>query len=219
VRSFFGRLIRRNVAYEPEFHAAIERLVRPGWTCADVGAHEGIFTRLLADLVGESGRVIAFEAHPDNARRLQKSLRSGLHDRVTVENLAVTDGTADHVTLHPGRRRASQEWNVLGVDLEGRPTPAELEIPATSLDSYFANGPLDFVKLDVEGAEAVVLRGMRRLLRERRPTIAVEFHTPAGWAARTELLDAGYRLETPAGEPVDAGPDAERVYHSLALPS
>jgi FkbM family methyltransferase len=218
VRSILARLRQRDGSYEPELQGAISRLVRPGWTCADVGAHHGIFTQLLAALVGEDGRVIAFEAHPANARRLQKTLGSGVRDRVIVENLAVTDGSSERVSLHPGRRRASQEWNVLGADLEGRPTPAELEVGATSLDSYFAEIPLEFVKLDVEGAEADVLLGMRSLLHEGKPIIAVEFHTDAGWAGRRELLHAGYRLETLAGEPVDAGPRAERVYQCLALP-
>jgi hypothetical protein len=104
------------------------------------------------------------------------------------------------------------------MDLEGHATPPEFDVAATSLDAYFADAPLDFVKLDVEGAEAVVLRGMRRLLRESKPTLAVEFHTPEGWAGRSELLEAGYRLETPAGEPIDAGPDAPRAYHCVTLP-
>jgi FkbM family methyltransferase len=218
VRSIIARLVRRDGSYEPDVQAAISRLVQPGWTCADVGAHEGIHTRLLAKLVGESGRVFAFEPHPDTARRLTKSLSNPLRDRVTVENLAVTDGATDQVTLHPGRRRVSQEWNITGVDLEGHPTPGELQVAATSLDSYFADRRLDFVKLDVEGAEALVLRGMRRLLRERRPTMAVEFHTPEGWAGRAELLEAGYRLVTTAGEAVDAGAGAVRVYQCVALP-
>ena len=219
MRAILGRLIRRDAPYEPEVQAAVSRLVRPGWTCADVGAHLGIYTRLLAELVGESGRVVAFEAHPTTSRRLRRSLGSALRKRVVVENLAVTDGSAERVMLHAGRQRWSQEWNVTGHDLDGHPTPAEVEVAATSLDSYFAEGPLDFVKMDVEGAEALVLRGMRRLLRETRPAMAVEFHTEEGWAGRTELLDAGYRLETPTGEPVDAGPDATRVYLCMALPS
>jgi hypothetical protein len=107
----------------------------------------------------------------------------------------------------------------VGADVEGRPTPAELEVGATSLDSYFARNPLEFVKLDVEGAEADVLRGMRRLLRGQRPTVAVEFHSDAGWAGRSELLDAGYRLETLAGEPADVGPLTARIYQLLAFPS
>jgi FkbM family methyltransferase len=219
VRLILARLRQRDASYEPELQAAIRRLVRPGWTCADVGAHQGILTRLLANLVGENGRVVAFEAHSGNATGLRKSLGSHLRDRVIVENLAITDGAAERVTLHSGRSRASQEWNVVGADLEGHPTPAEFQVAATSLDTYFAGNSVDFVKVDVEGAEAGVLRGMRRLLHELRPVVAVEFHTEAGWAGRSELLDAGYRLETLAGEPIDAGPEAQRVYQCLARPS
>lgn len=219
MRSTFARRRQRDTSYEPELQAAITGLVWPGWTCADVGAHWGIFTRLLANLVGENGRVVAFEAHPSNARRLRWSLGRTVRRRVVVENLAVTDGHADRVTLHPGRQRASREWNVVGADLDGRETPAALEVAATSLDVYFSGKPLDFVKLDVEGAEAEVLRGMRQLLRDRKPAMAIEFHTETGWAGRSELLDAGYRLETLGGDPVDAGPGAHRVYQCLALPS
>ena len=137
---------------------------------------------------------------------------------MTVENLAVTDGAAKSVSLHRGRGRASAEWNVLGADLEGHPTPAQLEVDATSLDSYFGEGRLDFAKVDVEGAEASVLRGMRRLLSESRPVLAIEFHTEVGWSGRTDLLEAGYELRTPTGAPIEAGPRAQRVYHCLAHP-
>lgn len=218
MRSILARLRQADRSYEPQLQAAVARVVQPGWTCADVGAHWGVFTRLLAGLVGAEGTVVAFEAHPYNARRLRKSLPAGVRDRVVLENLAVTDGSSLRVSLHPGRRHASEEWNVVGTDLEGRPSPAELEVGATSLDSYFAELPLHFVKLDVEGAEADVLRGMQRLLRRRRPALAVEFHTEDGWAGRRELLDAGYWLESLEGDSVDAGPGAARVYQCLALP-
>lgn len=219
MRSILARVRQLHRSHEPELQAAIVRLVKPGWTCADVGAHRGIFTRLLAELVGETGLVVAFEAHPDNADRLRRSLSDSFRERVVVENLAVTDGSTARVSLHPGRGRASEEWNVVGADLEGSPTPAELEVAATSLDAYFAERPVHFVKLDVEGAEAAALRGMRQLLRECRPALAIEFHTEDGWAGREELLGAGYRFEGLGREPVDAGPTAERIYQCLAFPS
>jgi FkbM family methyltransferase len=215
------RSIDKKAPYEPDVRAALEALVRPGWTCADVGAHHGVITRELARLVGPTGRVIAFEAHPENVRELQRIVAADdLDERVMVENLAVTDGSRPRVGLHPGRRHASAEWNIVGTDLEGRRTPPELEVPATSLDAYFESDGLavDLVKIDVEGAERQVLVGMRRLLRERRPELILEFHDEAGWAGRHELFDAGYDLYEMSGARLDPAKDVERRYHCLALP-
>jgi FkbM family methyltransferase len=224
-RTRFGRAIGRVIdeegSYEPEVLRALGVLVRPGETCADVGAHRGVITRQLARLVGPTGRVIAFEAHPDNARELERALAAeDLDNRVRVENLAVTDGSRTPVPLHAGRRRASAEWNIVGADLEGRPTPPELEVPATSLDAYFESdrGAVDLVKIDVEGAEGDVLAGMRRLLREGRPELVLEFHNEAGWQGRSELFDAGYDLYEISGARLDPAKDVERRYHCLALP-
>ena len=71
--------------------------------------------------------------------------------------------------------------------------------------------------VDVEGAEGLVLAGMRRVLREQRPVVAIEFHDDAGWAGRRELLDAGYQLAATDGSAVD--PEGPRVYHVIARPS
>src|SRR5262249_32818331 len=154
--------------------------------CADVGAHHGVITRVLAELAGPTGAVVAFEAHPDNAAALRDRVEPGPYGhRVTVENKAVTDGSTDTVWLHPGRDHASTEWNIGGVDVEGREHDPELQVAATSLDQYFAKGRWpDFVKIDVEGAEGDVLRGMRTLLREARPALVIEFHNDEGWACR-----------------------------------
>ena len=207
--------------YEPELRAALRALVQPGAICADVGAHHGVLTRLMADCAGAAGRVVAFEAHPDNAAVLRDRFSRYRGGRVTIENLAVGDGASPRVWLHAGRGHASTEWNILGADVDGRATPPELEVEATSLDDYFAarGTRVDVVKVDVEGAEADVLRGMRRLLREDRPALAVEFHTDAGWEGRRELLEAGYDLYTTDGTKLEPGAAAARLYHCLALPA
>src|SRR5437870_76699 len=68
VRRILDRLLRRAPAptepYEPELTAAIERVVQPGWTCADVGAHVGNITETLVRRVGKRGRAVASQAHP-----------------------------------------------------------------------------------------------------------------------------------------------------------
>jgi len=215
------RVVEAGSIYEPDVRSALGAIVRPGWICVDVGAHRGVITLQLAHLVGPSGRVIAFEAHPENAHELERAVAAEkLDERVRVENVAISDGSKARVGLHPGRRRASAEWNITGTDLEGRPTPSVLEVPATSLDAYFRpnGGRVDLVKIDVEGAEGKVLAGMRQLLRDVRPALVLEFHGEAGWAGRQELFDAGYELYDIAGIRLDEARDVERHYHCLALP-
>ena len=61
------RVVWLRKEYEPELTDVIRHVVRPGWVCVDVGANIGVITRLLAELTGPNGRVIAFEAFPPNA--------------------------------------------------------------------------------------------------------------------------------------------------------
>lgn len=205
--------------YETGICSVIKRTVQPGWICADVGAHVGIITEFLASLVGPDGLVIAFEPHPGNVQRLfEKVRRVGYEKLVKVEPLAVNDGSSDRVWLFPSADRSSSRWNILGPDSNGESTEPELGVLATSLDAYFAGSCLDFVKIDVEGAEAQVLAGMRRLLREARPVVVIEFHDETGWAGRRELCEAGYDLYDMKGEQVDPARGSSVTYHCLALP-
>jgi FkbM family methyltransferase len=205
--------------YEPMVGAAIRRIVKPGWTSVDIGANVGMISGLLAELVGAGGRVIAFEAFPDNARVLRERMEQlGFANRVVVENIAVTDGSAPKVWLHAGRDRSLAEWNIIGHDLDGNSTPAEIEVRAASLDQYFnAQAPVHFVKMDIEGAGKLALPGMRRVIHEHRPAMLIEFHDEPEWAARRYLLEEGYGFFELDGRRFDASEGAERRYQCLAI--
>jgi FkbM family methyltransferase len=204
-------------AYEPEFSKAIREWVRPGSVCADVGGNVGEMTVYLARLAGTSGRVVAFEPVPGNVATLRGAVEAaGVSASVTVEEAAVSDGSAASVWLHPGRGRSHAEWNIMGRDVDGVVTDPEIEVRSLSLDQYFGDGPLDFVKIDVEGAEGKVLAGMTGLLERVRPVVAVEFHYDEAWAERGPLLDAGYELRDLDGNVIP--PDGPRAYQCLALP-
>jgi len=197
----------------------MEVIVRRGDICADVGANLGMITRLLWRLAGPEGKIIAFEAHPVNAKRMSESFLDEKFENITVENLADSDGSSGRAKLYPGRGNRSEEWNIVGKDVDGNLRSAELEIPAVSLDSYFEKyRRLDFFKIDVEGAAGLALSGMRRILTSMRPKVIVEFHDEAEWAARTILHQCGYSLYDMHGRNIEADREIDRVYHCVALP-
>jgi len=209
--------------YEPAVVAALKRLVVRGSGCADVGAHLGYMTLLLARLTGPDGRVVAFEASPKNARTVARNIRlNRLAERVRLVQKAVADGASASVEIFP-RRGSSAEWTVYA-DYAQREElePGALHgvtVPATSLDAEFADDRLDLVKIDVEGAEGLVVAGMSRLLRRDRPVIVLEFHRPLGWDALTQLQEAGYRFETLEGARLPGFATADDVpYQLIARP-
>lgn len=226
VRRMLKRLVRASGLSEMILPAAeknvirlMELIVRRGDICADVGANLGLMTRLLWRLTGPEGKVIAFEAHPENARRMSETFVGTKFENVTVENLAVSDGSSGTAKLYPGRGHRSEEWNIVGKDVDGNLRSAEMEIPVVSLDSYFEKyRRLDFVKIDVEGAAGLALSGMRRVLASMRPKIIAEFHDEAEWSARAILVESGYSLYDTHGHPIEAGREVDRIYHCVALP-
>ena len=207
--------------YERVSSTLISEIIQPGWTCVDVGANVGIIARRLARIVGPAGRVVAFEASSDNARIFSRANKlAGLASRIIVENMAISDGTESEICLYPGRGSASEEWNIVGQDLDGNKQEAAYRIPATSLDRYFSSGaPVHFIKIDIEGAEALALRGMKKMLQTSRPILFIEFHNEEGWSGRKELYAARYDLYDIQGRKVDPDNDKERIYHCLAFPA
>lgn len=183
--------------------------------CADVGAHIGYMTLLLAKCSGSTGKVYAFEALPANVEQLRKNVAiSCLSDRVTVENLAISDGSLDRGFLYEGE--TSFEFSLL-------PHPNQtggIEVPAVALDTYFPEkSQLDFVKMDIEGAEGQAIAGMRRILRSQRPICLIEIHGNHGLLALDELITAGYALLDLDEHPIDPNLlEGRSIWHILARP-
>lgn len=209
--------------YEPALVRALRRLAKPGFVCADVGAHFGYMSLLLARLTIPGGRVVAFEASQRNSRVIERHVRlNGLSGTITVVPKAVADGRSTFVDLF-ARPGASKEWTLSQEfaerDERGRRDAAASRVPATSLDAEFLDDHLDLVKIDVEGAEGLVVAGMNRLLAKARPVVVLEFHRPAGWEAVRRLEEAGYLFETLEGAPLPSFETADEVpYQFVAFP-
>lgn len=207
--------------WEPDVIAVLKRIVEPGWTAIDLGAHVGRFTTELAEMVGPNGHVVAFEPHPNNVRLIkQRVARKGLQGRVDVVEAAISDGAATTVRLYEGRNAASAEWNIVGIDVDGHRGRPRLEVAATSLDAFIeANKQIDFIKMDIEGAEHLAFRGMVRILAQQRPVLFTEFHPQTDYRECCDILRAaGYDLFQLDGTPAALYP-APLTSHTLAKPT
>jgi FkbM family methyltransferase len=153
-------------------HPQIESAnVRSGDVVIDGGAFWGDTALWFADQIGASGRVIAFEPDPVNRSVLEANLRANAEhgSRVEIRAEALWDSALPlHLTPQGGGSTVA-------------PAP-EGDVRGVSLDELRRRGELprvDFLKLDVEGAELNVLRGARDLIRETPPRLAVAvYHRP-----------------------------------------
>ncbi len=159
--------------YEPLETDIIKRLLRPGDTYIDVGAHVGWFVVQAGRLVRPNGRVFAFEAFPENADTLRRNVALNRLDNVVIENCAVADGSG---SVAVGRQRGSDSGSVTaGV----RAAEALTEVRQIKLDDYL---PPDvspkLIKIDVEGLEQCVLDGASGTLK-RTDAVLVECNESA----------------------------------------
>jgi FkbM family methyltransferase len=187
-------------AYENEEHRFVERFLQPGMTVLDIGANQGYYTLLASRKVGPQGKVFAFEPSAREVRHLKLHLwlNRNKNIRVVRSALGADTGTANlHVVLG-----TESGCNSLRPPNVGQPTSLA-SVPVERLDDVLkAHGVsrVDFIKLDVEGAELSVLRGAQELLlRSPRPVILIEVQDirtqPWGYPARqiiSFLSDLGY---------------------------
>ncbi|HEV3359374.1 MAG TPA: FkbM family methyltransferase [Pseudonocardiaceae bacterium] len=176
-------LARRGLWLEPEL-AGLPELVRPGDVCVDVGAAAGIYTLTLSDLVGPAGQVHSVEplsfAHPMWSRLL------GARDRPNVRRhrLALSEQPGETALsvpigrLGPVTGRSFLTWQTDGVGSNDEfRDHLDVLVPVDTLDRLCERAELtrlDFVKIDVEGAELQVLRGGARTIETFGPDLLLE---------------------------------------------
>jgi FkbM family methyltransferase len=180
--------------YELDTARLIKRLLRPGDHFVDSGANIGYFTLLAACAVGKHGRVDAFEPQPDNRARLIENLRRNhLDDRVAVHPQALGDRPGMVRVYRPADE--SRNHGQSSMFLPATVPSTAVDVPAVRMDEALSGARPKLVKLDVEGAEPLVIDGMRRLIEQSAPAIILEYNPPtsreAGFApeeALTRLL-------------------------------
>jgi FkbM family methyltransferase len=175
-RAVGARLRRRGVWAAAET-ALCKRELRPGMRVLDVGANIGYFSLLFARLVGPSGHVHAFEPEPRNFELLQRNIARNGYTNVTAVRKAVSrtsgiqrlykspDNLGDHRLAHGPEGRAA------------------IDVSVVTLDEFLGDTCVDFIKLDIQGAEGAAVRGARQLITRSAPLCLVSEFWPAGMRA------------------------------------
>jgi FkbM family methyltransferase len=161
---YVSRYLRRDGIWEPVATRSFLEPLREGGVAVDVGANLGYYTVVAGDAVGPGGRVIAVEPEPRNAALLEENVRlNGFDDRVEI--VVAAAGEAAGSTLLYLSEANLGDHRAFDSD-DGR---RALEVPIVALDDLPAlAGRVDLLKIDVQGAEAAVLRGARRLIERNR---------------------------------------------------
>ena len=174
-------------------------LFRPseGDTVVDIGAHMGRYTIPCSKSVGMSGKVVAIEAHPYNFRILQHNLRLNELKNVSVLNCAVYSNRARLKLYLPDEdlgytMHHSLMTKYLASKYNNEIERKYIEVEADTLDNLLkARGinEVNWIKIDVEGAELEVLKGAREILSTNiRISILVEIHGKDTYGPTMELL-------------------------------
>ncbi len=155
---------------EYEVIGLLSQLCAPGMKILDIGANVGLYTLLFAQHTGSSGTVWAFEPDLGNADMLKHNLRLNAYENVVVDTRAVGSmskkGKLFLSESHQGDHRLFQAEDAR----------ESIEVDVVAIDDIFQNGEcIDIVKIDVQGAEELVLAGMQQLIsRSENLTIIVE---------------------------------------------
>ncbi len=156
-------------SYEPSTTCIFKRHVQKGMTVIDIGAHVGYYTTFAATLVGGEGKVLAFEPDPATYKLLCKNIEiNGFRNVVPVQKAVAREVSTRQMYLRPDGRtsRLHHTGETLTVQVE-----------AVSLDQYLGTlSKVDFIKMDIEGAEYEALLGMEGMIKHNdNLTLVTEF--------------------------------------------
>lgn len=145
--------------------------IEPDQIVVDVGANNGYLSLRLGQRVGPKGRVIAFEPHPRNVARCRSNHSLNTMEHVELVPLGLGDSEGKTTMIETREDNAGMNRMAAAAETEGT------TVRVTTLDVYLRGHtslPVDWIKIDVEGYEARVLRGAVASIARFRPGLFIE---------------------------------------------
>ena len=169
---------------------AVRKLLKPGQTVLDIGANLGVYALSMAKVVGNKGRVIAFEPASNTAALLKQSASLNGFNHLEVDPRGVGAQSGEAILSLDSNPELNQIVETFSVETEDSPTSEAIKL--TSLDDWAANQSnleaISFIKLDAEGQELNIIAGAHQLLTTHSPLILYEVKHKSDM--HLELVDA-----------------------------
>jgi len=174
----------------------LEANLKPGAVVLDIGANIGVFTLKMAELVGDSGKVLAFEPHPTNASQLLENISLNNLENCSLYQIALGDRTClvqmpAVDPLNQGMAKITDNGHSAAIKVLCQRGDDLTEI--RSLDR------LDCIKIDTEGFELAVLAGIEQTIAKHNPVLLIEFDNQLGLDLKPLLnwiVDHNYKIST-----------------------
>lgn len=174
---FLDRAVIAYGDYDAPLHRFIDRHIRPGMVCFDVGANIGLMSVHMARRVGPDGAVFSFEPVATVYQRLEQHVRANQlegHTHLHRVALSNADGEAE---IHYGNEDWTNQGMASLVSTNDRNVQQTCMVETSTLEAFVERHRverIDFIKVDIEGAEPLFLEGARKVLRAMKPIVSIE---------------------------------------------
>lgn len=173
--------------YEEATTNIFKGFIKQGSIVVDIGANVGYFTLLSSLVVGDKGKVYAFEPEPKNYQLMLQNIKLNKLSNIVAENKAVSDKNGSIEFFVDEVESGGNSIFQNAVQYGDKDLSHSIQIETVSIDKYFSNNEvIDFIKIDVQGAETLVLDGMRDIVK-RNDNIKMVIEIAPYW-----LEKAGY---------------------------
>ena len=203
-----GGMIYQYGFFEANLTNFLIRFLKEGNTFLDVGAHVGTYTILASKLVGDMGKVYAFEPTPRTFDTLKQN--SIIRSNINVYNNAILDKNSAIEFFDYGPKFSA--FNTFkkrnDENITFRNKVKKISVSTLSLDSFCEENKInpDFIKIDAEGAEHIILNAMANILQKNKPVLSIEVSNTPEFLENSnnsikKLVDFGYvgYIATPEG--------------------
>jgi len=164
-----GRMRQRALGLYEEWKTRLfSEIVKEGMIIIDAGANKGYFSFLSARLMNDKGRVLSFEPYPENCFWIKKSIKANNYNCIKLYQCALSDKEG-FATFYPGKK--SGHGSLIFLPGTAEPEKKPLKVKTRKLDNILKEegiDDVDIVKIDVEAADLLVLRGAENFLKKSK---------------------------------------------------